>query len=180
MSPTANWSYPTAIKFGAGRIKELGDHCRSLGMSRPLLVTDRGLADLPITADTLAILDDAGLTELVDLAEPTCVIMSAILHFADAGSARDVAAVFIRAVTPGSYMIISVGSGNVSEGNNFTSAYTAARIHIHTSAELESFFGDLELVPPGVVPVRCWHGDEPPMSLKPRTATFLAGVGRKP
>ncbi len=61
MSITANWSYPTAVKMGAGRIKELGDHCKSLGMKKPLLVTDRGLASMEITARTLDILDAAGL-----------------------------------------------------------------------------------------------------------------------
>lgn len=61
MSPRANWSYPTAIRFGAGRIVELADACKSLGMKRPLLVTDRGLANLPITQNALAILADGGL-----------------------------------------------------------------------------------------------------------------------
>src|ERR671926_99124 len=32
MTITANWSYPTAIKFGAGRIKELADHCKAVGV----------------------------------------------------------------------------------------------------------------------------------------------------
>ncbi|CAG0960612.1 MAG: iron-containing alcohol dehydrogenase [Rhizobiaceae bacterium] len=61
MSMTANWSYPTAVKFGAGRIKELADHCKAVGMKRPLLVTDRGLAPMPITQNALDILDAAGL-----------------------------------------------------------------------------------------------------------------------
>lgn len=51
-----NWHYPTPIRFGAGRIAELADACRTLGMQRPLLVTDRGLADLPITAQAQAVL----------------------------------------------------------------------------------------------------------------------------
>ena len=59
--PTANWSYPTAIKFGPGRIKELADHCKAVGIKRPLLVTDKALASLPITAQALGILDAAGL-----------------------------------------------------------------------------------------------------------------------
>jgi O-methyltransferase involved in polyketide biosynthesis len=126
-----------------------------------------------------AILTDGGLTELIDLAEPTCVIMSAVLHFADAGTARDVAAVFARAIAPGSYLIVSVGSGNPSEGENFTSAYTAARIYIHSPAEVRNFFGDLELVPPGVVSVLSWYGDQPALGAEPRTATFLCGVARK-
>ncbi|WP_109466403.1 iron-containing alcohol dehydrogenase [Albibacillus kandeliae] len=61
MTLTGNWSYPTAIKFGAGRIKELADACKSAGISRPLLVTDKGLASLPITTQALDILDAAGL-----------------------------------------------------------------------------------------------------------------------
>ena len=60
-APTANWSYPTAVKFGPGRIAELAEHCRAAGIARPLLVTDRALASLPITAAALDVLDAAGL-----------------------------------------------------------------------------------------------------------------------
>ena len=59
--PKANWSYPTAIKFGAGRIAELPAACATAGIKRPLLVTDRGLASLPITLQTLGIMEAAGL-----------------------------------------------------------------------------------------------------------------------
>ncbi|MAM89720.1 MAG: alcohol dehydrogenase [unclassified Hahellaceae] len=61
MTLTANWSYPTAIRFGAGRISELPDCCKALGISKPLLVTDRGLANFPITQSTLDLLEKAGL-----------------------------------------------------------------------------------------------------------------------
>jgi len=61
MQLTGNWSYPTAIRFGAGRINELADACNATGMSKPLLVTDRGLANLPITRNALALLEQAGL-----------------------------------------------------------------------------------------------------------------------
>lgn len=60
-----NWNYPTTVRFGAGRIAELPQHCRDLGMTRPLLVTDRGLASLPIVADTVALLAAAGLPAAV-------------------------------------------------------------------------------------------------------------------
>ena len=59
--PTANWSYPTSVRFGAGRIKELADACRAAGIERPLFVTDAGLAQMPITKQTVSILKDAGL-----------------------------------------------------------------------------------------------------------------------
>ncbi|KII16014.1 iron-containing alcohol dehydrogenase [Phaeobacter sp. S60] len=61
MTLVGNWSYPTAIKFGAGRIKELAEACAAAGMKKPLLVTDKGLADLPVTQSTLDILEAAGL-----------------------------------------------------------------------------------------------------------------------
>lgn len=61
MPITANWSYPTAVKLGAGRIRELADHCKALGMKRPLLVTDRGLATMAITGRALDILEAGGL-----------------------------------------------------------------------------------------------------------------------
>ena len=45
--PSRNLNYPTAIKFGAGRIAELADHCRATGIGCPLFVTDPGLAAMP-------------------------------------------------------------------------------------------------------------------------------------
>jgi alcohol dehydrogenase len=53
--PHRNLNYPTAIKFGAGRVRELADHCRANGIARPLFVTDPGLAAMPMVR---AIVDD--------------------------------------------------------------------------------------------------------------------------
>ena len=61
MTLTANWSYPTAIRFGAGRISELPEACTAAGIKNPLLVTDKGLANLPITQSALDIMAAAGL-----------------------------------------------------------------------------------------------------------------------
>ncbi|WP_375573696.1 iron-containing alcohol dehydrogenase [Seohaeicola saemankumensis] len=61
MTLRANWSYPTAIRFGAGRIAELAEACAAAGIKKPLLVTDKGLASLPITAAALDLMDAAGL-----------------------------------------------------------------------------------------------------------------------
>ncbi|MFP5508306.1 MAG: iron-containing alcohol dehydrogenase [Alphaproteobacteria bacterium] len=61
MTLRANWSYPTAIRFGAGRISELAEACAAAGIKKPLLVTDKGLAGLPITAATLDLMQAAGL-----------------------------------------------------------------------------------------------------------------------
>jgi alcohol dehydrogenase class IV len=48
LNMNANWNYPTAIRAGNGRINELAAVCAELGMSRPLLVTDPGLRQLPM------------------------------------------------------------------------------------------------------------------------------------
>jgi alcohol dehydrogenase len=61
MGLVGNWNYPTRIRFGSGRITELAEACTDAGIRRPLLVTDRGLANLPITARVLEIMEGAGL-----------------------------------------------------------------------------------------------------------------------
>ena len=63
--PNRNWSYPTAIKFGVGRIAELADHAKSVGLTKPLLVTDKALASLPITKTALDVLEAGGLGRAV-------------------------------------------------------------------------------------------------------------------
>jgi S-adenosyl methyltransferase len=64
-------------------------------------------------------------------------------------------------------------------GKSFTSAYSAARVYIHSPEEILSFFDGLELVSPGVVSVMSWNGDSPAPDLDPPTATFLGGLARK-
>ncbi len=56
-----NWNYPTSIRFGCGRINELADACKELGMSRPLLITDPGIAALPMVTEAVDICKSAGL-----------------------------------------------------------------------------------------------------------------------
>ena len=62
MTPVGDWSYPTAIRFGAGRIRELPDACAAAQIRNPLLVTDRGLAALPVTQTALHALASGGVT----------------------------------------------------------------------------------------------------------------------
>ncbi len=59
--PSANWSFPTAIRFGPGRIAELPEACREAGIGRPLLVTDPGLAQLPMIEGAMAACAASGL-----------------------------------------------------------------------------------------------------------------------
>ena len=57
----ANWSYPTSIRLGVGRVSEIAEACAAAKISKPLLVTDRGLAKMPITQTALDFIKKAGL-----------------------------------------------------------------------------------------------------------------------
>lgn len=56
MSLRGNWNYPTKIWAGPGRIAELPAACAAAGIARPLVVTDAGLAGLPMIAEALSAL----------------------------------------------------------------------------------------------------------------------------
>jgi len=58
---TANWPFPTTVRFGPGRLGELGKTAARLGIKRPLIVTDAGLAASGIVAAAGTSLADAGL-----------------------------------------------------------------------------------------------------------------------
>ena len=58
---TANWNYPTSIRQGPGRISELPAICRQLGLKAPLLVTDPGLAVMPMLTSAIGLCAENGL-----------------------------------------------------------------------------------------------------------------------
>lgn len=47
----SGFSFPTSIRFGAGARKEVASHLKSQGLKRPLIVTDKALAQLPVLAE---------------------------------------------------------------------------------------------------------------------------------
>jgi alcohol dehydrogenase class IV len=57
-----DWSYPTSVRFGAGRLAELADAVRVAGMARPLFVTDPMLAATAMAKRALGLLDAAGIS----------------------------------------------------------------------------------------------------------------------
>ncbi|WP_048306105.1 iron-containing alcohol dehydrogenase [Halomonas sp. PR-M31] len=58
---TTTWNYPAQIRTGAGRVRELPEACQALGMRAPLLITDPGLAQLPMVEQALSGCREAGL-----------------------------------------------------------------------------------------------------------------------
>jgi O-methyltransferase involved in polyketide biosynthesis len=179
--PTAENTHDIALQADPGaKVAYIDNDPMVIAHARALLATAHGVVVVPgDMRDPGAVLADPQLTGLIDLAAPVCVLLSGVLHFVDVGAARDIAAAFTRAIAPGSYVIISVGTGQAEVAEPFSAAYTAAPLYIHARDEILAFFDGLELVPPGLVPARGWRGGAPAPHLAPR-ATFLAGVGRKP
>ena len=57
-----NWNYPTTMWVGENRIKDLGLACKKLNISKPLLVTDNGLAQTKIILDAISLLKKENLS----------------------------------------------------------------------------------------------------------------------
>jgi len=180
--PTAVNTHDVAGRAAPGaKVAYLDNDPVVLAHAQALLARAPGMIALPgDMRDPQAILADPGLARLISWAEPVCVLLSGVLHFLDASQARQVATAFIRAIPAGSYVIISVGTGEQNPlSADYKAAYTAARLYFHSPGQVVSFFDGLQLVPPGVVPARGREGDAPLPQLEPRQGTFLAGVGRK-
>ena len=62
----SGFSFPTAILFGAGAVERLPDELKKRGISRPLLVTDAGLARTPVFARVAALSPNAAVFSGVD------------------------------------------------------------------------------------------------------------------
>ena len=117
----------------------------------------------------------------MDLAAPACLLMGFLLHFFTADAARDLVARYAAALAPGSYIILSVGRGDSDRADKGFGAYSAGatRVYNHSVAEFASFFGPLELVPPGVADAREWRPDwEQPVHLPRREGQVIVGAAR--
>lgn len=58
----AHWHYPSAITVGENCADKLGECCTKIGISKPLLVTDPGLADSKMVRNALAACRESGRT----------------------------------------------------------------------------------------------------------------------
>jgi len=112
--------------------------------------------------DPTAVLADHELSAVVDLAEPVCVILGAVLHFLDADTARAVTGGYARRIAPGSCLVISCAAyDDEALAKRLAADYTAGPFVNHTRQDVVSFFAGLELVGPGVSEARTWRAWHP-------------------
>ncbi|HEY0688918.1 MAG TPA: SAM-dependent methyltransferase [Kribbella sp.] len=155
--------------------------------------TDFAAADLTKAAEVLA---NPAVAGLLDLDRPVGLILALMLHhIADLDEARAIAAAYVDALPSGSYMAISHACNprDGSETAQFTDELEARfqqsfpTLRFRTPAEIESLFGDLELLGPGVVRLFGWWPpgseddyDDQAADLRPTASQILyCGLARK-
>jgi S-adenosyl methyltransferase len=137
-----------------------------------------------------AITADRRLGALIDLTEPVCVLLVSLLHFFPAAEADMIVGAFRQRMVPGSYLVISQGSGGDDvPSEHVQSTYRGeATLTGRTAAEIAAYFEGFDLLPPGLLPVTEWTAAEqgyprlrPERQPEPTSlpATILGGVGRK-
>ncbi len=57
-----DWSFPIPIAYGPGRLSEIGQRCKAMGLLNPLIVTDKGSRGLPFISKLQGYLANAGLS----------------------------------------------------------------------------------------------------------------------
>lgn len=154
-------------------------------------VVSYGMVSLERLCEHEAILSAPELSARIDLAKPVCVLFVSMLHFLPAGVADAAVAAFRERMAPGSYLVISAGHGNdrsIPVKDRIKAAYGSDTVLTgRTATEFASYFGDFEIVPPGIVPITEWPlatvdpPQSPPLRLVPEltAAGMLAGIGRK-
>ena len=133
--------------------------------------------------DPAAILADPALTAVIDLEQPVCVLLTAVLHFIEPAEADQAVAALRQLMTPGSYLIISAGTSTGTDPElirGLQAAYRdAAPITARAEADIAAWFSGMCLARPGLTEVWSWR--RPGRQASPtHRARFLAGVARKP
>jgi S-adenosyl methyltransferase len=156
-----------------------------------VLAHSRALLDAPNTAVVLGdlrepgeILEDPAVTKLIDFHRPVAVLLVAVLHFIrNAEDPVGITAKLRTAMAPGSHLVISHGTTDVQQAqpdvaDKVVQAYqrSTAPVTLRSREEIERFFGDFELVDPGLEQIQSWRPDGPVPAV---SGGIYGGVGRK-
>jgi SAM-dependent methyltransferase len=137
--------------------------------------------------DPEAILAHPEVERLLDFRQPLAVLLVALLHFTTDNVEASAAVQTLRdALAPGSFLVISHASpeGMPQESREHEELYrrTPTPLRMRTRREIERFFGDFELIEPGLVFLPLWRpeGRDDVFLDQPERCTGFAAVGRKP
>ena len=155
-------------------------HARALMISSEQGRSEYISADI---RDPQSILGDPVLADTLDLRQPVGLTLIAILMLlADEDDPWGKVAALRDAMPPGSCLAIThpTADFNPGEVSAAVAAATGAGMTLvaRSKDEVERFFGDWELLEPGLVPVSAWRPDQPVAD--PEAAYYWSGVARKP
>jgi len=154
-------------------------HARALLTSSPEGVTAYLDADL---RDPESILARAGQT--LDLTRPVAIMLVAVLHhIPDSDDPYHLVGLLRDAVPSGSHLVISHPASDVEteKVTEVARRYNASVVTGQTrrsADEVAAFFGDWEILEPGVTQTPAWRPDPPAPATGP--VPMWAGVARKP
>jgi hypothetical protein len=154
--------------------------------ARALMISTKEGRSEYISADIRlpqSILTEPVLVDTLDLTKPVGLTLIAILMLlSDADDPWSIVATLRDAMPSGSCLAITHPTADFApvEVEQAVAAATGAGMTLvaRTKDEVQRFFGDWQMLEPGLVPVSAWRPDEP--VAKPEAAYYWAGVARKP
>jgi hypothetical protein len=134
--------------------------------------------------DTEAILNDPALRRLLDLKQPTGILVVSMLHFVpDEDDPGGIVRRLLAAVPPGSYVALTHATADASRAVSEASiVYERAttRLHVRSKAAVADMVAGLEVVEPGVVWTPLWRPDPGDvLTADPSDSFYYAVVARK-
>ena len=121
---------------------------------------------------------------VLDWSRPVAVLLVAVLHFIrDEEQPERIVETLKGAVPSGSYLAISHGTQDFSPGRATAAVHgydqATAPFVLRSRSQVQRFFGGLDMVEPGLVPLPFWRPDGD-IEGDPSKIWLYAGVGRKP
>ncbi len=182
--PTADNTHEVAQRIAPdSRIVYVDNDPIVLAHSRALLDSTPQGATAYIEADVRdpeGILREAAAT--LDFSQPVAVMLLAVLHFIpDDEHPEQITAALMDAVVPGSYLTISSFTDDISTdqvtqvAREYNTRRVNSQVHPRTHAEILRCFPGLDLIEPGLVPIRQWRAPCDPAAQAPA----YGGVARK-
>jgi hypothetical protein len=192
--PTHGNTHQTVHKVAPGARVVYVDHDPMVAACFGPLLAEDGTTGLVTTdwRDPDALLADPALRRLIDLGEPTGVLMTTLVSFvADQADPWGLVARYMAAVAPGSHLALSHGTydkipPNILQAGRETCAGVTERVHLRSKAEVERFFAGLQLVPPytGADPVvtyaGLWGAEDIEAADTEGSRGIYCGVARRP
>lgn len=113
------------------------------------------------------------LAPLLDLSRPACLVLGLVVQVLEIGTARAVAGVLVRALAPGSHLVITCGAG---EPGKMPDSVSGAGL---TAADVEGLLAGLDLRPPGVEQLPAGQQPADAGDAARAQAALLCAAGRK-